>query len=85
MLPPKYRDWCAYVRLDHDRTLGAANRDGPLTTDPSHPILTVDLLPNPLKKPTAFDTRPASAVPGQTRLFSARKRPMPWAGSGEGL
>lgn len=46
-LPPKYRDWSTRVHLDHDRSLGAVNRDGPLITDPTQAIFVMDLSPNP--------------------------------------
>jgi len=64
----------AHVRLDHDRTLGAVNKDGPLITDPTRAVLTMDLSPNPPTKSTALDTRPAGATPGRNSLFNARRR-----------
>ena len=51
-LPQKYRDWRAYVRLDHYRPLGAVNRDGPLITDPTQSIFIMELSSNP-PQPTA--------------------------------
>lgn len=45
--PPKYFYWRAYVHLDHDRSLGTVNRDGPLVTDPTQAILVVGLTRGP--------------------------------------
>ena len=46
-LPPRYRDWSARVHLDHDRSLGTVNRDGPLIADPTQAIFVMNLSSNP--------------------------------------
>ena len=60
-LPSKYRNWRAYVRLDHDRSLGVMNRGGPLITDPTQSVFIVDLSLNLL---------------GQRELLVLRVQPM---------
>lgn len=42
-LPPRYSNGHALVHADHDRSLGALNKDGPLITDPAQAIFLVEI------------------------------------------
>jgi len=46
-LPPWYQGCAVRISLDHGRSLGTVNRDGPLIIDPTQAVLVVDLSSRP--------------------------------------
>jgi hypothetical protein len=52
-LPPKYHNWYANIHLDHDRSLGTLNNDGPLMVDSTQAIVLVDMVSD-LGEPEVF-------------------------------